>query len=149
MVDNAERKFASNVEELDFLLRRVSSTVKRRGRDILADFKITTPQFNALLVLRREGDLTIGELGERLFLACSTATDLVDRMERNELVLRIRDTRDRRVIRMKVLDKGHQMVKEVLEARATYLNGVLSQISDEECTEIIKSMNMLYRLMSE
>ena len=49
MVDNAERKFASNVEELDFLLRRVSSTVKRRGRDILADFKITTPQFNAII----------------------------------------------------------------------------------------------------
>ena len=35
--------------------------------------------------------MTIDELSNRMYLAFSTTTDLVDRMEKNELVVRIRD----------------------------------------------------------
>ncbi|MDP3487079.1 MAG: MarR family transcriptional regulator, partial [Bacillota bacterium] len=81
-------EFESHVEDVERLIRTVSAIIKKRGREILADFDITPPQFNALLTLIQSGSLTIGELGERMYLACSTATDLVDRMERNGLVAR-------------------------------------------------------------
>lgn len=138
-----------HVEELERLLRRISSIIKRRGRDILTDFKITPPQFNALLVLRKNGEMTIGELGEKMYLACSTATDLVDRMERNGLVSRVRDTKDRRVIRVRVLEKGNQMVDEVMTARINYLEGVLNQVKLDDCQAMIKSMSLLYELMKD
>lgn len=148
-LDNTNKINTLQVEELERVLRKVSSIIKRRGRDILTDFKITPPQFSALLVLRKNGEMTIGELGEQMYLACSTATDLVDRMERNELVTRARDTKDRRVIRIKVLEKGNQVFKEVMSSRINYLNGVLQKVNIDDCTEMIKYMSMLLTLMKE
>ncbi|MFP4456336.1 MAG: MarR family winged helix-turn-helix transcriptional regulator [Clostridia bacterium] len=139
----------AQVEELEFLLRKISAIIKRRGRDILTDFKITPPQFNALLVLRKNGDMTIGELGEAMYLACSTATDLIDRMERNGLVERARDTNDRRVIRIHVLDKGEEVLEHVMIARKNYLQEVLEHVDNNQCQKMIESMSLLYDKMTK
>jgi DNA-binding MarR family transcriptional regulator len=144
---NLEQKVAY-VDELERLLRTVSSIIKRRGRDILSNFDITPPQFNALLILRNHGNLTIGELGEKMYLACSTATDLIDRMERNGLVERRRDQNDRRVIRLHVKEKGMEMVQAVMAARKCYLSGILDQISEEEILVMINGMRHLQELMT-
>lgn len=135
------------VAEIDKLIRRVSFVIKCRGRDILSEFGITTPQFNALLVLRDNGDMTIGDLGNKLYLASSTATDLIDRMERDGLVVRERDSSDRRVVRLHMSEKGHQMIHAVMENRKRYLSGLLAQISPEEIEALQKALNSLYVLM--
>ncbi len=136
------------VDELERLLRTVSSIIKRRGRDILSSFDITPPQFNALLILRNHGNLTIGELGEKMYLACSTATDLIDRMERNGLVERRRDQSDRRVIRLHVKEKGTEMWQAVMTARKRYLSDTLEEIPDEEILVMINGMRHIQELMT-
>lgn len=139
--------YASYVEEIEQLIRRVSFVIKCRGRDILNDFEITPPQFNALLLLAEHGDMTIGDLGSKMYLASSTATDLIDRMERNGLVERIRDSNDRRVVRLHMLDKGRQMISEVLESRRRYLDNILSFVSDEDKKVLTDSLSSIYELM--
>lgn len=63
-------------------LRYISTIVKQKGRELLTDYSITPPQFIALQWLFEEGDMTIGDLSGKMFLACSTTTDLIDRMEK-------------------------------------------------------------------
>ncbi len=70
------------VSQIEKSLRHVSYIVKQKGREILNEFPITPPQFVALQWLQEEGDMTIGELSQRMYLACSTTTDLIDRMEK-------------------------------------------------------------------
>ncbi|HHY68200.1 MAG TPA: MarR family transcriptional regulator, partial [Alicyclobacillus sp.] len=53
---------------------------------------------------------------------------LVDRLERHGLVERLRDPIDRRVVRLRVLDRGLAMIEQVLEARRDYLRGVLARM---------------------
>lgn len=86
-------------------LRRVCYKIKKKGREILNDVDITPPQFEALQYLRKQDNLTIGELSSQMYLACSTVTDLLDRMERNELVKRVKDENDRRIVRIVVLQR--------------------------------------------
>lgn len=136
--------FEPYVGEIDKLIRRVSFVIKCRGRDILNEFDITTPQFNALLLLKEHGDMTIGDLGAKMYLASSTATDLIDRMERNGLVVRVRDSNDRRVVRLHMLEKGHQMIKEVLTNRKRYLSTILSQVPEAELEALKKALQSLY-----
>jgi len=144
----SDADFRKTVDDVERLLRTVSVIIKKRGREILADFGITPPQFSALLTLIQSGDMTIGELGEKMYLACSTATDLVDRMERNGLVARERDTNDRRVIRLRVLERGHQMLDEVMQARRKYLSGVLERVSREETASMVVALDHLAELMT-
>ncbi|MBA4541434.1 MULTISPECIES: MarR family winged helix-turn-helix transcriptional regulator [Thermoactinomyces] len=137
------------VSEIEYLLREISQIVKRKGRDILNHFPITPPQFTALIWLKDEGDLTIGELSQKMFLACSTMTDLIDRMEKNGMVERVRDDRDRRVVRIHLLDKGRKIIEEVLETRRQYLSEILSHLSDDEALEIQKHLSILHEEMKK
>lgn len=136
------------VVEIEELLRNVSTILRKRSRDILASFEITSPQFDALLVLRDNGELTMGELCAKMFLACSTATDLIDRMERNGLIERVRDTTDRRVIRLRVLAKGNRVIDEVLDARRSYLESIFADLSYEEKERIIQVLDQINHLMT-
>lgn len=137
-----------HVAEIEELLRNVGTILKKRGRDILSNFDITPPQLDALLVLREFGELTMGELCGKMFLACSTATDLIDRMERNDLIERVRDTNDRRVIRLKVLPKGAKVIDQVLEARRDYLATILAEIDATNKDRLIHSLEQLNYLMT-
>lgn len=138
-----------HVYEIERELRYVSSIVKQKGREILADFPITPPQFVALQWLNEEGDMTIGELSNKMYLACSTTTDLVDRMEANELVERVRDTNDRRVVRIHLKEKGKTIIDEVLEARRSYLADVLAHFTEKDVKDLARTLQILHNEMKK
>ncbi|WP_306974940.1 MarR family winged helix-turn-helix transcriptional regulator [Alkalibacillus salilacus] len=123
--------------------------VKQRGREILNHYPITPPQFIALQWLLDSGDLTIGELSKKMYLAFSTTTDLVDRMEKNELIERIRDPKDRRVVRIHLLSKGKDIIDEVIDKRQQYLKDVLNSYSVEEVEILRRSMTQLFEEMKQ
>lgn len=137
------------VSQIEKSLRHVSYIVKQKGREILNEFPITPPQFVALQWLQEEGDMTIGELSQRMYLACSTTTDLIDRMEKNELVERVKDEKDRRVVRIHLLEKGTVIIKDVINERQIYLEGVLSEMSAEEVSSIEQGMAALQEKMNQ
>ncbi len=126
-------------------LRRVCFKIKKKGREILSDVDITPPQFDALQYLRKEEFLTIGELSTRMYLACSTVTDLLDRMERNELVKRVKDENDRRIVRIVVLPKGHDLVQRVLDYRINYIESIISELDES----IINSIDEGFRIFND
>lgn len=142
-------EFGRQTEAIEALIRQVSVIIRKRGREILVGFGITPPQLNALVILNEQGEITMGELCDRMYLACSTATDLIDRMERNGLIARERDKADRRVIRLKVLDPGRKIIDEVMFARKRYLGGILRQVPEEERDSLIKYLGDLYSLMQQ
>lgn len=132
------------VTEIERELRYISTIIKQKGREILSNFPITPPQFIALQWLNEEGDMTIGELSTKMYLACSTTTDLVDRMEANELVERVRDTNDRRVVRIHLKDKGKKIIVDVLEARRNYLGDVLLAFSEKDVEDLARTLQLLH-----
>ncbi len=142
-------KVTQEIIELEWVLRRISAKVKQKGREILHDFPITPPQFVALQWLKEHGDMTIGDLSTKMFLANSTTTDLIDRMEKTELVQRIRSTSDRRVVQIHLLDKGRGIIEEVIRSRQLYLQEILSHIDLEEVNEIRTKISRLFEEMDK
>ncbi|TFJ93960.1 MarR family winged helix-turn-helix transcriptional regulator [Lentibacillus salicampi] len=131
------------IANLEKHLRYISGIIKQNGRKILNHYPITSPQFIALQFLV-DGDLTIGELSNKNGLAFSTTTDLVDRLERNDLVERVRDTKDRRVVRIHVLAKGRTIIKEVIKKRQEYLGEVLKNFSKDQTESLSGMLAFLY-----
>ncbi|WP_439144854.1 MarR family winged helix-turn-helix transcriptional regulator [Virgibacillus profundi] len=138
---------SDTVKKLEKRMRYISGIIKQNGRKILNNYPITSPQFVALQWLLEEGDLTIGELSNKISLAFSTTTDLVDRMERNELVVRIRDSKDRRVVRIHVLEKGKIIIHEVIEKRQNYLGEVMENFTEDEKETLHELLNFLHEQM--
>lgn len=138
-----------SVESIEKHLRKVDYIIRKNGRMILSDFGITVPQFTALQVLINDGDMTIGELSQQMDLACSTITDLIDRMEKNELVKREKDQKDKRVVRVVVLEKGHDILQRVLDKRISFLEVKLEGISETEVEGLKTALEKLYDEMNE
>lgn len=132
-----------NIQSIEFLLRRICFSIKKKGRAILDDFNITPPQFDALQYLVNHGALTISELSSRLFLAPSTITDLVDRMEKSGLVERVRSSEDRRLVKVHVLQKGFDLIDQVVSLRCQFIKNATAELSSEEKDEFIKYLNIL------
>jgi MarR family transcriptional regulator, organic hydroperoxide resistance regulator len=149
-IEELERKEAAQlVAEIEKELRYISGIVKQKGREILSNYTITPPQFVALQWLFEFGDMTIGELSNKMYLACSTTTDLVDRMEKNKLVMRVKDPNDRRVVRIHLLEEGERIIEEVIDKRQAYLQGVLKDFSSEEVESLRESLLKLHQEMRE
>lgn len=137
------------VAEMEKEVRYISALIKHNGRTILKNYTITPPQFIALQWLFEHGDMTIGDLSNKMFLAFSTTTDLVDRMENNKLVKRIREDKDRRVVRIHLLAEGERIIEEVIEKRGHYLNSVLSNFDKEEVTQLSRLLKKLHQEMKK
>ncbi len=144
-----EYKSRDYVENIELYLRKIDYIIRKKGREILQDYKMTIPQFTALQIIINNEDITIGELSQKMNLACSTITDLVSRMENTELVLRKKDEKDKRVVRIEVLDKGHEILHLVMEKRRDYLSEKLTDIDSENKHALNDALEKLFDAMKE
>ena len=138
---------SESIAILEKELRYISHLIKQKGREILSNYIITPPQFIALQWLQESGDMTIGDLSTKMYLAFSTTTDLVDRMEKNELVQRVRDENDRRVVRIHLLPEGERIIQEVIMKRQQYLRDITGEFDGEESEQLLKHLQKLHLLM--
>jgi MarR family transcriptional regulator, organic hydroperoxide resistance regulator len=143
------KEYLKNIATIEKDMRYISGIIKQKGREILSNYTMTPPQFVALQWLFEEGDMTIGELSNKMFLAFSTTTDLVDRMEKNQLVQRVKDPNDRRVVRIHMLEEGKRLIDEVIKKRQGYLQEVLNEYSTEDIEELKKNFMRLHQVMRE
>lgn len=144
-----EYNASENVVKIERYLRKVDHIIRRNGREILNDFNITIPQFTALQILINQHEMTIGELSQKMALACSTITDLVDRMERNQLVIRKKDDKDKRIVKIEVLPKGHEIVEKVLERRIRFLESKMEEMTEEQKISLSGGLEYLYNSMKD
>ncbi len=149
-MNDDKQGISHELERIAFMekeLRYISGIIKQKGREILNSYTITPPQFIALQWLFEHGDMTIGDLSNKMYLAFSTTTDLVDRMEKNELVVRIREEQDRRVVRIKLLKEGERVIEEVIQKRQEYLQTVLADFTKEEAEQFAGLLEKLHKNM--
>lgn len=138
---------SDSVAKVERLLRQVAILVMQSGRKNLNNFNLTPPQFTALLTLINFGEITMGQLCRKMFLAYSTVTDLVNRMEKNGFVRRFRDSKDRRVVRIKVEPPGLAVYETVLGTRQAYLASILGGMNNTERTRLVAALEQLHTLM--
>src|SRR6188768_208842 len=86
--------------------RRLTKELARRA-------DLTGPQLTVVKMLEQIGDLSLSELSERIRAQNSTVTGIIDRMERENLVTRERSKEDRRVVYIKLTDKGRKLAREI------------------------------------
>lgn len=91
---------------LCFALYSASNAFNRAYRPMLDRLQITYPQYLVLVTLGEADDLTVGEIGERLFLESNTLTPLLKRLEVAGFVERRRDASDERQVRVRLTERG-------------------------------------------
>lgn len=112
--------------QLCFALYSTSLAMTRLYKPLLGALGITYPQYLALLVLWEQDDLSVSELGERLFLDSGTLTPLLKRLEASGLVSRLRAVDDERRVHITLTPAGR-----ALKERAAHIPGCI--LSATQC----------------
>ena len=73
---------------------------------------ISLGHLQVLWILQQHGPLPVSRLAEWLGIGAPNATGLLDRMEQRDLVERVRDADDRRVVLARMTDEGRAAVAE-------------------------------------
>ena len=110
------------------VMRRVYDYYEQR----LSPFGLTTSQYFVFNALWMGDGISIGELGERVYLDSSTLTGIIDRMETSGYVERRPNPDDRRSVLVFLTSKAREMGPRILKF-ADELDATLrQQFSQEE-----------------
>jgi len=112
------------------------------GRRITKEFarraNLTGPQLTVIKMLEQIGDLSLTELSEKIRAQNSTVTGIIDRMEREGLVLRERSQEDRRVVHIRLTQKGADLARDIPVEPMEILRQALLSLSTNEARDLLK-----------
>ncbi len=103
----------------------------------------TMPRFDLLANLEREDGQTLASLSRRMLVTAGNLTGLVDRAERDGVVQRRADPRDRRLSRVFLTAKGRDLITEVLPLHATHVSELLAALDAGERRELRRLLGKL------
>lgn len=85
-----------------------------------------------LIDIRRRGECTVTDIANHLEITLSAVTSLVDKLCTSELVTRIRSEEDRRVVYMKLTEKGEKLLEQIDVNKNRLFEKVFSNLDTEE-----------------
>jgi MarR family transcriptional regulator, organic hydroperoxide resistance regulator len=135
------------ISEIMQSLRRIFKAIHNYSSEVSDRFGITGPQLWALNTISKDEGLPLGALSEKMYLRPSTITGLVDRLEKRGYVVRERDQRDRRVVKILLAPKGKALVKKgpnPIQGRMIY---GLRNLRRGELRSIYDSIQRLVKIM--
>lgn len=100
-------------------------------------------QINALFHVRREGGCGVTDLGEHLGITSAAASQMLERLVQQGLILRSEDPFDRRMKQLFLTDDGHKLIQESIHARQGWLNELTSTLSSSEQEQVIAALKIL------
>jgi DNA-binding MarR family transcriptional regulator len=114
-----------------------------------AENHLSAPQVHTLLALGRDGPLPMGDLARRAGVTEKTATGLVDRLERDGLVQRVRDEGDRRVVQVRPTAAGAALARRLDGEILRTLERLLARLDAAERRDLFRLVTKLTGLTED
>lgn len=109
----------------------------------------TKNEMLVLILLYRGTDVNMTQIAEYLNAPLNTATGIVARMEKKEMVLRVRSLEDKRVVTIVLTDNGKQQMHNILQKFMDYGQKIISSLTTEEISLIGTVMGKVIALLQE
>jgi DNA-binding MarR family transcriptional regulator len=141
MMSPSHDPVARQAGELDVhyrdIWRNFSSRKARTRLQQGAASELSPIQLHSLALLGEE-PLRIGSLADKLGLATSTVTRLVDRLERMGLVVRHVSENDRRAVTVMLTSTGRRVESAAAKRRLDYFVDILTSLAPTERKELVR-----------
>ncbi len=102
-----------------------------------------------ILLAQKSTPLTMSELSMELNVPMSTATRIIDGLVRSEMVERVNDASDRRVVRVGVSKAGRELYEQGMSYNKQRIIRLMMNFSDEERAQLLKLMNKVFDSLQE
>ena len=141
-------KLAVEVQSIADYFNSIHAILRRGTQTDIAGSGLTAQQVNLLRILAFTDGLTLKQISERMSLAHSTVSGIVDRLEKKGAVERHLDEKDKRFTRVFLGKKILDYLNHIMPShRANLLMGALELAQESERALIIDGLTTLQRLL--
>jgi DNA-binding MarR family transcriptional regulator len=131
-------------------LRIVIRSAQRHSNWIEKQCGVSGAQLWIMHELHATPGMRVGEIAERLAIHQTTASNLLDELQKKMLAIKTRDTRDQRVVRLTLSDSGRQLLagaprpaRGLLPCALLQMNGSVLQELDAGLQGLLDSVGLL------
>jgi DNA-binding MarR family transcriptional regulator len=136
---------AELIKQVIGLQRQVRRILRSRMTDAWMNLNLTIPQLKSLFLIAREGSMNTKSLAEALGVTPSNVTGIVDRLVKQGLVSRQENPEDRRMLLIRVTDKGEAILTSLREETISSMSEVLARMSTEELSSLARGLASLFK----
>ena len=134
-------KYKGTKKEINFLnsfikLTRAADSVRSRILPSINTNEITESQFYVLDALYHTGPLTQKQIGEKVFRSGGNITLVIDNLEKQGLVNRVRGKEDRRFFSVHLTKTGKALMDEIFPKFLSALKNEMNSLNDSEHKEL-------------
>src|SRR5512137_2948129 len=110
-----KRPFRDVRHEASLSIQRTAAVLEHAFESFVRPYGITATQYNVLRILRGAGSdgLCRNEVGERLVRRVPDVTRLLDRLEDQRLIVRVRGGDDRRFVTTRITKDGLKLLEKL------------------------------------
>lgn len=151
--DLASRLTEDDHQSLKLWLRMLSCTMRIENEirsRLRASFNITLPRFDLMAQLERHPDgLRMGELSRRMMVTGGNVTGITDQLEREQLVVRVHDLKDRRGYSVKLTDEGRRAFAEMAVVHEGWVAELLQEMTTADKGQLIALLSKMKRHLDQ
>ena len=93
--------------------------------------------------------MTVTEISERFDIAKPNITPLIDRMIEAGYVKRVRNSTDRRVVHVIILEKGREKVREMVASLTNTVQGWSKAMTEEEIQKVTDAIEEIRSILAK
>jgi MarR family 2-MHQ and catechol resistance regulon transcriptional repressor len=110
-----------------------------------ARYGLSSSKFNVLIQLYMTGDrgLIQSELGKKMLVSRANITGLIERLEKEGLVVRNNDPSDKRVFRVRLTNRATELMNAFLPVHNEYMHKIMSALDTQEKEAMISLLKKL------
>lgn len=125
---------------------QTADRLKRGGAVMLEPHDLTLQQFNVLRILRgaRPDGLCTLTIAERMIEQTPGITRLIDRLEKKELVRRVRSDSDRRQVWCRITPAGERVLARLDESVEAYDRTAVRDLSPADQDQLVEFLGRLH-----
>lgn len=131
--------------KLLIVMLRSSQTVSEIVKKDMQRYGVNPTEFAVLELLYSRGDQPIQKIGEKILLASSSITYVVDKLEDKGFVERLDCPEDRRIKFASITPEGKKFMEEVFPKHKEAIYGIFNHMTEDEidmATELFKKIGL-------
>ena len=122
------------------LLRRAHRTYSRRLQDELAAHGVSLAQYLHLRELWELNGMTQNELSQKVGIEKASSTAVLDALEKNGLIVRVRNSQDRRKVNVHLTPAGRKIREALSPAAMGVATQAVSDLSEAELDSLFSAL---------
>lgn len=125
------------------ILLRASSSVSSMLKKDMQSYGVNPTEFTVMEVLYSKGPQPIQIIGNKVLLASSSITYVIDQLEKKEYVERKVNEQDRRVTLVSLTQTGHEFMEKVFPQHSTLIQDLFGNLSEEEISQLSEALKVI------